>query len=53
MGFVQGTVQDVNSPAGGGSVPAGGDGTEVDMNNSVRQCLICYRMNEGIRVNGK
>lgn len=35
-GLSQGSVQDVNSPAGGGSTPAGGSDTEVAMNNLFR-----------------
>lgn len=37
----QGSVQDVNSPAGGGRIPAGGNDTEEAANNLCRQCLIC------------
>lgn len=34
MDFAQGSVQNVIGPAGGGCIPAGGNGTEVEMNNS-------------------
>lgn len=36
MDFAQGTVWDVNSPAGAGNIAAGENGTEVEMKNSFR-----------------
>ena len=39
MDFAQGSVQAVSGPAGGGRIPAEGNGSEVEMNNSFRQHL--------------
>ena len=40
MDFARGSVQAVSGPAGGGCIPAEGNGSEVEMNNSFRQHLV-------------
>lgn len=40
MDFAQGSVQAVSGPAGGGCIPARGNGSELEMNNSFRQHLV-------------